>query len=406
MNVVSMREIVSITEPTTIYMGFPAYGEQVRFFNEDFLRLKMRQLQELTRLNRNVRVMLVASDDEYPNTHPKQRDRGITMHNGEMFRLFFQAYNNGGHEAFNRQWQAPNEQDLIQSLEAWGTQVDAQMDVLVVGVHTAIQRERQQPGSVPVLSEFTAPNVTRSRRAGSNWYVLWIGNQLAKLQNGKAYLGYTDADISTNLMQTGMLVGAIRRGADTAIATTEDEKSVLSAKSFKRQMKSLLYNLFVNWTLFQPLPFINRIRDTQRGYKMFSTDIFEDMVVNFKQIPAEFAVDTQMLSEVKLERGTIQEVPIAWMASEKDSTVRESDSRDMLYRVLMQRADYMAPRQGVLRQVMGMLASLATGAFMYVLCAKLDMDAEQHGAAIAKFNAAWTATVYPPHGSTRGPCHP
>jgi hypothetical protein len=94
------------------------------------------------------------------------------------------------------------------------------MGFRVMDVQAAIRAEAARPGRVPVLAEYAGES--RSRKGGSIQYLLWVGERLSRGEAGRrGYVAYTDADISTDLMQTGLLVAEIRDGASAAIGSSE-----------------------------------------------------------------------------------------------------------------------------------------------------------------------------------------
>lgn len=234
-NVESMIKLTQVKEPTTVYMSFAVYGEQMRLFNEDFLRMKVRQMQELIDINPNLRVEFIISDDEYATAFPKAA-QGIQVHSGDVMTLFLDAM-----------LETPG-QETNDRFGAWRAQAHENMGFRVVNVEAAVQREIANPGSVPVMAEYA--NETRSRKGGSIQYLLWMGEQLSHEQSDRrSYVAYTDADISTDMMQTGLLIHGIREGASAAIGTSEASTSVLASKSLGRKLKSLVYNILVNGLL-------------------------------------------------------------------------------------------------------------------------------------------------------------
>ncbi|MEW6517769.1 MAG: hypothetical protein AB1439_12800, partial [candidate division FCPU426 bacterium] len=383
-NADSMLRLLQVTEPTTIYITFAVYGEQMRLFNEDFLRMKITQVQELLQRNPNLRVEFVISDDEFETVRPKS-DQGIEIHSGEMMQVFLEAL-------FGQSGRATGDR-----FGSWSLEADLQLRFKVVRVQDAIRREAAQPGSAPVLAEYA--NESLSRKGGSIQYMLWMGEQLAAETPGrKSYVSYTDADISTDLMQIGLLVDPIRRGAHAAVGTSEASDSVVASKSTGRKIKSLVYNLLANGLLRlsrSTIPIVGRITDTQRGFKMFTPDVLRRMQSTFKQHPQQMAIDTALLTQLKLLGETIVEAPIAWLASEAESTVRPQDNSEMLFRVFRQRRDYIlgypgATRDGLLRGLVDRIWVGLGGLLLRALVAMINADREVHGAAIDAFKETVT----------------
>ena len=365
-NVASMLKLAEITEPTTLYMGFAVYGETVRLFNEDFMGMKLRQMQRLVNLNNKLKVEFMISDDEFAAAHPKA-DVGITMHSGTAVQLYLESRLGPGRDT--------SATLATGSIPYWEVRQSPRLGFKVVRVEDAIARERTSPGQVPVMQEYL--HETRSRKGGSIQYVLWMGEQLSDLEpDRRAYVAYTDADISTDLMQTGLLVAPIRENGNAVmtVGSTESSGAVVAAKSFGRVIKSLVFNVSANLLLF--LKAIDRVKDTQRGFKMFSPELLKAMHANFTQYPQEMAIDTALLAQAVALGAKVHEVPMAWMASEAESTVRPQDNSDMLYRVMLQRRQYVAPHQNTLQRLMGFPVVLFTGLMLKVLTAMINADRE------------------------------
>jgi hypothetical protein len=126
---------------------------------------------------------------------------------------------------------------------------------------------------------------------------------------------YTDADLSTNLAQVGLLIDGIERGgADAAIGSRRQPTSV----AVKRSQRNVRGKLFIYlWKrLLSPLGYIT---DTQCGFKAFRAEVLRDILDDLRE--KKFAFDLELLLKTELRRpASIARVPIAWIDSEAAST--------------------------------------------------------------------------------------
>jgi hypothetical protein len=129
---------------------------------------------------------------------------------------------------------------------------------------------------------------------------------------------FTDADLSTHLGQTGLLVQPILAdGCRAAIGSRRETASVV-VKTGHRNTRGKLF-IYLWKGLLAPL---HDITDTQCGFKAFAASTLRDVGVDL--IERRFAFDIELLLRTELRNGgTIRKVPIAWIDSEAASTTTD-----------------------------------------------------------------------------------
>lgn len=151
-----------------------------------------------------------------------------------------------------------------------------------------------------------------SQKGGSIAYGMWTAAQDAR--DGHIIV-FTDADLSTHLGQTGLLVEPIVRGGmDAAIGSRREATSVV-IKQGQRNTRGKLF-IYLWKSIIEPL---HRITDTQCGFKAFTADTVRDIIV--ERLEQRFAFDIELLLRAELRHAdSIAKVPIAWIDSEAAST--------------------------------------------------------------------------------------
>ena len=131
-------------------------------------------------------------------------------------------------------------------------------------------------------------------------------------------IAFTDADLSTHLGQTGLLLdGILRRGFDAAIGSRREPASVVIKKGSRNDRGKLFIYLWKR--IISCLP---DIVDTQCGFKAFSADSVRAIVPDM--IEQKFAFDIELLIRTQLRRaGSILKVPVAWIDSDALSTTTD-----------------------------------------------------------------------------------
>ena len=166
---------------------------------------------------------------------------------------------------------------------------------------------------LPVTRPMTDTN--DSRKGGSIEYGMWMAAQQDRPNH---IILFTDADLSTHLGQTGLLVGPIvRDGADAAIGSRREPESIV----IKTGTRNLRGKLFI-YLWKRVITNLNEIVDTQAGFKAFRADVVRDIVEDM--LEKQFAFDIELLVKTQLRRpGSIVKVPIAWIDSDALSTTTD-----------------------------------------------------------------------------------
>ncbi len=166
---------------------------------------------------------------------------------------------------------------------------------------------------LPVTRPMTGTN--DSRKGGSIEYGMWVAAQ-QDLPNH--IILFTDADLSTHLGQTGLLVGPIMvDGADAAIGSRREPESIV----IKTGTRNLRGKLFI-YLWKRVITNLTEIVDTQAGFKAFRADVVRDIVEDM--LEKQFAFDIELLVKTQLRRsGSIVKIPIAWIDSDALSTTTD-----------------------------------------------------------------------------------
>ena len=113
----------------------------------------------------------------------------------------------------------------------------------------------------------------------------------------------TDADLSTPLLEAGLLLEAVATGADIAIGSRGLEGACVD-RSARRELMAHGYNLLVR--ALTRLPY----RDTQCGFKLFTAESARALME--RQISERYAFDLELLLRARAMGLRVAEVPISW----------------------------------------------------------------------------------------------
>ncbi len=154
-----------------------------------------------------------------------------------------------------------------------------------------------------------------SRKGGSIEYGMYLATRRKKENH---VVIFTDADLSTHLGQSGLLVNHIvTHSKKAAIGSRREPKSVVVKMGTRNTRGKLFIYL---WKRL--IPQLGYITDTQCGFKAFNANIV-DQIIN-DTIEKKFAFDIELLLKTELiEHQSIQKVPIAWYDSEAASTTTD-----------------------------------------------------------------------------------
>lgn len=158
----------------------------------------------------------------------------------------------------------------------------------------------------------TLSSTNDSRKGGSIVYGLW---QAAQKEKENHYVCYTDADLSTDLGQTGFLIDTLHNNHKlAAVGSRREEDSVVVKKGVRNTRGKLFIYL---WK--QMLHELDYIVDSQCAFKGFSSEIIPTITSNM--IEPQFAFDLELLLKVqKYKQNEMEKIPVAWIDSEAAST--------------------------------------------------------------------------------------
>jgi len=268
----SRLKVQSIGERVTLSIVLAVYNEHTRIktsdehpHGEDFLRQKVAQLETLFGDNPNVSWKLIVVDDGCPE---------------ESGRIA---------------------QNIIDS-EGLGSHAE------VVFLKDAIEQ------GAPVTRALST--TVDSQKGGSVLLGMW--HAAASPSQGRHIVIYTDADLSTHLGQTGLLIEPIlNESAEVAIASRREPESVVVKQGTRNDRGKLFIYL---WKRL--LPILGEIIDTQCGFKAFKQEVLLDILDDLLEY--RFAFDIELLLRASLQApGGIAKVPIAWIDSEAASTTTD-----------------------------------------------------------------------------------
>ncbi len=268
---VSRRVILALTGPAHLSVVFAVYREHQRILapetvpgGEDFLVRKVNQLEWLFAGKRDLTWDMIVVDDGCPEG------------SGRIAR------------------------DIVDANE-WSGRVRVLFlaDAIVDG-HSITR---------PLT---TADN---SRKGGSIALGMWTA---AETVRDNHVIVFTDADLSTHLGQTGLLMDRILNGGfDAAIGSRREPYSVVIKKGVRNTRGKLFIYLWKR--LISVLP---DVVDTQCGFKGFRAETVRAIVPDL--LEKKFAFDIELLIKARLRRAdSIARVPIAWIDSEVLSTTTD-----------------------------------------------------------------------------------
>ncbi len=158
-------------------------------------------------------------------------------------------------------------------------------------------------------------SVDQSRKGGSIELGMW---EAAAVDRGPGHVVvFTDADLSTHLGQTGLLVDAVRRAGPVAIGSRRHRRSVVKKRGARNERGKLFIYLWK--ALLEPL---RGITDTQCGFKAFDARVVHELVQGMSE--RRFAFDIELLLRTILSNPDvprpISTVGVGWVDSEALST--------------------------------------------------------------------------------------
>ncbi len=259
-------------EPVRISVVFAVYKEHNRIkpvnehpHGEDFLRKKVQQLDFLFEDSPNITWELVVVDDGCPENSGAIAQEIVDKNNlNDKVRVLYLA-------------------DAIKNNE----------------------------GPAATLS-----STNDSQKGGSIVYGMW--NAVQKHGTKNHIVIFTDADLSTHLGQTMLLVHPVlTQNKLAAIGSRREPESVVIKKGSRNNRGKLFIYL---WKRL--IPNLCEIVDTQCGFKAFKAEIIPE--ITKEMIEKKFAFDIELLLRTELlQKNSIVKVPIAWIDSEAASTTTD-----------------------------------------------------------------------------------
>ncbi len=167
---------------------------------------------------------------------------------------------------------------------------------------------------LPVTAGLADPS--QSQKGGSILYGLWEAARTPR--KGRHLVVFTDADLSTHLGQTGLLMGPLlREGRRVAIGSRRESTSVVVKESGRNDRGKLFIYLWKR--LLAPL---GGIIDTQCGFKAFLAEEIREVAERIQE--KKFAFDIELLLNAELRYpGSITKVPLCWIDSDAASTTTD-----------------------------------------------------------------------------------
>jgi hypothetical protein len=165
----------------------------------------------------------------------------------------------------------------------------------------------------PVAAELN--DTADSQKGGSILYGMYCASKKKKQNH---VILYTDADLSTHLGQIGLLTKPVLEGDYLAAIGSRREESSVTVKKEGRNDRGKLF--IYSWK--RMLPQLGHITDTQCGFKAFAGEIVQDIVS--PSFEKKFAFDIELLLKTEnIKSNSIYKAPIAWIDSEAESTTND-----------------------------------------------------------------------------------
>lgn len=315
-NAISKLYVRRIDRPVKVSMVFAMYKEVERMqekspahpHGENFLEAKARQMQWLFGDNPHMEWELIAVDDGCPMGSGREAEKIIRRKKLPHFRVLY----------------------LEEAIRA-GLPVTAPMQ-----------------------------STADSQKGGAIAYGMWEAARQAF--DGAHVVAYTDADLSTHLGQTGLLMEPLlEAGKKAAIGSRREPRSVSLKKGLRNDRGKFFIYLWKKM-----LPELDFITDTQCGFKAFTAPVVRQITEDLME--KKFAFDIELLLKtVLLDKNGIAIVPIVWIDSEAASTTTAlSPYLNMLQQVARMQQKYVRPGEQAARWARFVL-SLDQGDFEYLL---------------------------------------
>ena len=234
-----------------------------------------------------------------------------------------------------------------------------------------------------IITPMTSPN--DSRKGGSIEYGMWVAAQ----QNAPNHIIlFTDADLSTHLGQTGLLVdGIINEGKDSAIGSRRERNSIVVKKG-SRNTRGKLFIYLWKRVIYN----LNYIVDTQCGFKAFTAVTVRDIINDM--IEKQFAFDIELLLKTELRRPqSIAKVGIGWIDSEALSTTTDLQPYLSMLQSMVKMYRQYLPARAEADEFAAFIESLSEETWQQLVAAVPSEIAEREPATFAKYNAVCVADL-------------
>ena len=264
--------LLDIEHPLTVSVVFAVYKEHNRIrtkeehpHGENFLVKKVEQLEWLFAKSPNISWKLIVVDD------------GCPENSGQIARQIAES-----------------------------EKIDDKVRVLFLS--DAIEANLEPASSLSSTNE--------SQKGGSIVYGMW--DAVTQFGEENHIVVFTDADLSTHLGQTGLLLYPVLRKTKLSAIGSRRESDSVVIKTGSRNNRGKLFIYL--WKRL--LAILSNIVDTQCGFKAFTAELVPEIISDM--IEKKFAFDIELLLRTELsEAGSIEKVGIAWIDSEAASTTTD-----------------------------------------------------------------------------------
>lgn len=154
-----------------------------------------------------------------------------------------------------------------------------------------------------------------SQKGGAILYGLRYTTSLKRKNN---IVLYTDADLSSHLGMSGLLIDPLVNQDKSLAIGSRREKTCFTLRSEFRDNRGKLF-IYLRRRLLHA---INYISDEQCGFKAFNVLFLENFLEDM--LETKFSFDVELLLRTELKKpNSIAQVPIAWMDSDEASTTKD-----------------------------------------------------------------------------------
>lgn len=190
----------------------------------------------------------------------------------------------------------------------------SKMEKLGLQFEIIVANDGSKDGTLKIAKEFSRKfdrvRVFSSSRNMGRGEILSLAIPTAKGE----YIGFTDADLATNLMHLeDLFIPLIKGKSDLTIGSRWLNGSVV-VRTPSRKLVSFLYNKLVR-ALFS-----SKIHDHQCGFKAFRRDVILKLIEEAGvRTDRGWTWDTEILLRAQRHGYRIKEFPVTWTAGEKST---------------------------------------------------------------------------------------